>query len=151
MPTDQIEISRDCFTITQRRVIAAVEFAHLFESKVSEPKVRPDIEWRLIRVGDEQTRFGRICHHEREPLPGRLDRSQVMPGAKQPENLASEIASEKSINLIQAPDDRGRNIGQRLTAQIELEVTARTYAGIPNLIGGDVQIELVSHQFGEHQ
>src|SRR5262249_28793815 len=98
-------------------------------------------------------RFGRVSDGEGEPAPGslRIERPFVMPGAKQPEDFAPVSAGEELINLIHTPDNRRREPGKHLTPQIPLEVDARTELGMPDLIGKDVQVELVGNQSGERQ
>src|SRR5215475_1399082 len=108
MAADQPIVTRHFRLVAERRAVAAVEFGDLLESEVFEREPRADVERRLIQVGDEQMRFGRIGDGERQPLPRpfRIERPFVMPGAKQPEDLAPEVTGEETVYFIQTPDNR---------------------------------------------
>src|SRR5215468_7692366 len=136
MSADQPVVTRHLRLVAERRTVAAVEFGYLLEAEVFEREPRPDVERRLIQVGDEQMRLGRVGDGERQPPPRpfRIERPLVMPGPEQTEDLAPEITGEETIHFIQAPDDRGRGLLQHSAPQISLEVDPRTEVGVPDLI-----------------
>src|SRR5215471_7320037 len=106
MSADQPIVTRLLRLVAERRAVAAVEFGDLLEAEVFERETCADVERRLIQVGDEQMRFGGVGDGECQPPPRpfRIESPFVMPGSKQPEDLAPEITGEETVYFIQAPD-----------------------------------------------
>src|SRR5262245_18737986 len=96
MSADQTVVTRHFRLVAERRAVAAVEFGDLLEAEVFEREPRADVERRLIQIGDEQMSLGGVGDGERQPPPGpfRIERSLVMPGPEQTEDLAPEITAE---------------------------------------------------------
>src|SRR5215831_2617213 len=128
MSADQTVVTRHLRLVAERRAIAAVEFGDLLEAEVFEREPRANVERRLIQVGDEQVRFGRVGDGKCQPLPRpvRIERAFVMPGAEQPEHLAPEITGEETVYFIQAPNYWRSDLLQHSAPQISFEVDART-------------------------
>src|SRR5215468_1627249 len=128
MSADQTIVTRYLRLVAERRTVAAVEFCDLIEAEIFEREPRADVERRLIQVGDEQMRFGRVGDGERQPLPRsfRIERPLVMPGAEQPKDFAPKITGEETIYFIQSQDNRRRGLLQHYAPQISFEVDART-------------------------
>src|SRR5262245_6940575 len=107
MSADQTVVTRHLRMVAERRAVAAVEFGDLLEAEVFGREPRADVEWRLIQVGNEQMRLGGVGDGERQPPPRpfRIERSLVMPGSEQSEDLAPEFTGEETVYFIQAPDN----------------------------------------------
>src|SRR5262245_30291236 len=108
MSSDQPVVTRHLRLVAKRRAVAAVEFNDLLEAELFEREPRADVKQRLIQVDDEQMSLGGVGDGERQPPPRpfRIEHPLVMPGSKQSEDLAPEIAGEKTVHFIQAPDNR---------------------------------------------
>ncbi len=96
MTADQPKIARHFGVALQGRAVAVIEFRHLIEREIFESESRANIERRLIQIGDEQMRFGRVGDGERQaaPMPRRVERAFVMPRPEQPEDLTAKSAGE---------------------------------------------------------
>src|SRR5262249_21355899 len=108
MAADQIRIPCDLVFILERRVVSLIKFGDLIKREVFERELGPDVERRLIQIGNEKMRLRRISHRQRHSPPGarRLQRSEVMPRPKQAEQFAGVIVSEQPVYLIESPDQR---------------------------------------------
>ena len=70
-----------------------------------------------------------------------------MPRAEHTEDFATEGAGKQPVHFVQRPHDRGGGRAEDFPAQKPLEVDVPTAARIPDLLQGDVQIELVGDSF----
>src|SRR5439155_18268805 len=110
---------------------------------------RADIERGLIHIRDEKMSFCSVGDSQRELLPGpfRIERPLVVPGTEQSEYFATETTTEQAIHLVHSPNQPGRSISQNLAAQETLEVHARTFSRVPNLLGISIEIKLFCERF----
>src|SRR5205085_8721185 len=114
-------------------------------------KACADVEGRLIRIGDEEMRLGRIDDGERQTLPRRIgiERALIMPRAKETEDLAAKIAREQTINFVHRPDKRRRQTAEHVPPHVAREVDARAALRIPLFFGRNIKIELIADQLCE--
>ena len=151
MTCDQAIVTRDVGLSGERRAEALVKLCDLLEGEVFKLKACADVEGRLVRIGDEEMRLGRIDDGERQTLPrrSRIERALVVPRAKETKDLAAELAREQTINLIHCPDERCRQTAQHVPAHVAREVDARAALRIPLFFGRHGQVELIADQLRE--
>src|SRR5215472_10600882 len=101
LPTQQLVEPHQFSGIFQRRTVAAVELRHLLQSEIGKRKACAHVERGLVHVGDKQVGFSGVSYRKGEVLPRSawVKRALVVPGTKQPENLAAEIAGEQRVNI----------------------------------------------------
>src|SRR5690242_18886810 len=83
------------------------------------------------------------------PGTGRLQGAKIVPGAKQSEDLAAERMPEQPVHLIQSPHKRLREGAQYVPAQDQFEIEFGSEIRVPDLLDGDVQVELQLDGDGE--
>ena len=117
---DQTEVAPDLAVRAKRRAVAPVEIGDLLRREVFEREPRADVERRLIEVGDEQVRLGRVGDGQRQAAPrpfGSSDRS-LCQERKSPKTSLAKGAGEEAIHFVQPPDQRRLRRSERLALQV---------------------------------
>src|ERR1700687_2437548 len=144
LSAEQREKTLQFTIVAERTAIALVKFPHLVECKVGQHQARTHIKRRLVYIGDEQVRLAGVGNGEGEILPGsgRIERTLVVPGAKQSKDFAAKVASTKTIHFVHSPDQMTVDLAENLASKKALEIHACPAARIPALLWGDIQIEM---------
>src|SRR3989442_6059808 len=78
-----------------------------------------------------------------------IERTCVMPGTKEPKDLASEGTGEQAIDFVESPNNWSVDFRQCLTTNVSLKINAGAPFSGPCLLRQNVEVKLIGNQLGK--